>query len=84
MNKKIAVICAILDDPSSVQGEFNEIVSSYKDIVKFRSGFPMHEEQIAIITLVVTGELDMINALTGKLGTLSNVWVSTSFSKKEL
>ncbi|HHW70346.1 MAG TPA: iron-only hydrogenase system regulator [Clostridiales bacterium] len=82
--EKIAVISAILEDPSRTQQDFNNIVSSFKGIIKGRMGIPFVEEQIAVISLIVVGKLDEINSLTGKLGNLPNVMVKTAISKKEL
>lgn len=82
--KKIGVISAILDEPKSCQQEFNQIVSSFKGIIKGRMGIPFEEEGIAIICITVIGELDEINSLTGRLGNIDNVTVKTSISKKEI
>ncbi len=81
---KIAVISAILDNPSESQKEFNEIVSSHKRIVKGRLGLPLDEEDVAIISLTVAGEMDQINSLSGKLGQIPNVTVTMAVSKKQL
>jgi putative iron-only hydrogenase system regulator len=82
--RKIAVISAILEEPDKCQKEFNEIVSNYKQIIKGRMGIPFDEAELAVICIMVMGELDEINGFTGKLGKLEHVLVKTSFSKKEI
>ncbi|WP_434302681.1 TM1266 family iron-only hydrogenase system putative regulator [Clostridium botulinum] len=82
--KKIAVISAILEDPKNFQQKFNEIIADFKGIVKGRMGIPFEEEGVSVISITVTGTLDEINSLTGKLGNLENVYVKTSISKKEI
>lgn len=82
--KKIAVISAILEKPNICQKEFNEVVSSFKGIVKGRMGVPFEEEDIAVISITVLGELNDINSLTGKLGNINHVLVKTAISKKEI
>lgn len=82
--KKIAVISAILEEPSICQKEFNEVVSSFKGIVKGRMGIPFEEDGIAVISITVVGELNDINSLTGKLGNIKHVSVKTAISKKEI
>ncbi|MDR0879740.1 MAG: iron-only hydrogenase system regulator [Clostridioides sp.] len=82
--RKIAVISAILEDPSDSQQKFNDIVASFKGLIKGRMGIPCHDEGVSVISIVVVGEMDDINNMTGKLGNLSNVLVKTSISKKEL
>jgi putative iron-only hydrogenase system regulator len=81
--KKIAVISAILEEPEKCQKQFNEIVSDFKGIVKGRMGIPI-EDTAAVISIVVIGELDQINSLTGKLGNVEHVQVKTSVSKKDV
>lgn len=82
--KKIALISAILESPSSNQADFNKIVSDYKHIIKGRMGLPFDDDDIAVIALTVCGTMDEINALTGKLGTVPNSTVKTAVSKKEV
>ncbi|MCX7773717.1 MAG: iron-only hydrogenase system regulator [Clostridia bacterium] len=81
--KRIAVISAILEEAEKCQKEFNEIVASFKGIVRGRMGIPM-EEGISVISIIVCGELDEINSLTGKIGNLPHVSVKTAISKKEV
>ncbi len=84
MTKKVAVISAILEDAQGVQSRFNEIVSEFKEIVRGRTGIPFDQYGISVITIIVIGEMDEINGLTGKLGNLKNVSVKTSISKKSV
>ncbi len=81
--KRIAVISAILEDPKEIQGEFNELISQFKGLIKGRMGLPMPEHGVTIISITLFGELDEINTLTGKIGKLSGVQVKTSVSKNE-
>lgn len=82
--KRVAVISAILEDPKQSQHQFNDIVSNFKGIVKGRMGIPLDTEGIAVICIVVIGEVDEINSLTGKLGNIKSVVVKTSISKIEV
>ncbi|NLO24671.1 MAG: iron-only hydrogenase system regulator [Clostridiales bacterium] len=84
MEKRIAVISAILEGPGEVQDRFNSIVSGYKKIIKGRMGIPFEEEDISVIAITVLGTLDQISSLTGKLGNLPNVSIKTSISKRVL
>ncbi|MHB9294029.1 hypothetical protein Holit_03155 [Hollandina sp. SP2] len=78
--RRIAVIGAVLEKPQLSQKAFNETVSLYKEIVKGRMGIPFDEEDTAVISLTLLGELDRINALTGKLGNLPHVTVKIAVS----
>lgn len=81
---KIAVISAILDDPTRSNSKFNDTVSDYQHIIKGRMGLPFPENHISVVSLTVLGRLDEINELTGKLGNLHGVTVKTAISKKTL
>lgn len=80
---KIAVIAAILENPKESQEEFNSIISSFRGSIRGRMGIPF-EEGISVVTITVTGELNEINTLTGKLGNIDGVTVKTAIAKKEL
>lgn len=82
--KKIAAISAIIENPNMAQAEFNKVVSNFKGIIKGRLGIPFDDEDMAIISIVVIGDLNEINNLTGKLGNIPHVTVKTAISKKEI
>lgn len=81
---KVAVISAILEEPDKSQHQFNEVLSSFKGLIKGRMGIPMDEYGVSVISITVVGELNDINSLTGKLGNIEHVYVKTSISKKEV
>lgn len=81
MEKRIAFVGAILEEPEKVQGEFNSVVSAHKSIIRSRCGNPM-PEGVAVVSLVVMGHVDEINALTGRLGQIPSVQVKSAISKK--
>ncbi|MFP3040290.1 iron-only hydrogenase system regulator [Treponema primitia] len=78
--RRIAVIGAILEKPRDSQKAFNDTVSLFKGIVKGRMGIPVAEEDLAVISITLQGDLDEINALTGKLGNLPGVTIKTAVS----
>lgn len=80
---KIAVISAILEEPSVCQQTFNDVVSQFKHIIRGRMGIPM-EEGISVISITVKGSLDDINSFTGRLGNIPHVLVKTAISKKDI
>ncbi len=84
MEKKIAVISAILEEPQEVQHKFNDIIAEYRGIVKGRTGIPFDQYGVSVITIIIMGTVDEINSMTGKLGNLNHVSVKTSISKKTI
>lgn len=81
---RIAMISVVLDDPESVQEQFNKVASAFSQIIRGRMGLPFDKQGIATVCFVVTGTMDQINAFTGKLGRLPNVSVKTAVSSKEV
>ncbi|GHV80219.1 iron-only hydrogenase system regulator [Spirochaetia bacterium] len=77
---RIAVIGAILENPRESQKAFNDTISSFKVLVKGRMGIPFDDQDAAVISITLQGELDEINALTGKLGNIPGVTVKTAVS----
>ncbi|GMO36663.1 MAG: iron-only hydrogenase system regulator [Termitinemataceae bacterium] len=82
--QRIAVIGAILENPKKSQKLFNETVSAFKGIIKGRTGIPIEGENMAVISIILKGELDDINALTGKLGNIEGITVKTAISKEKI
>ncbi len=82
--KKIVVISIILENPNESQGMLNEIISNYKNVIKGRMGLPIENLGIGAVSLTTLGTMDQINSLTGKLGNLPNVTISTAVSKKNI
>ncbi len=72
MEKRIGTITLLLADRSQAV-EVNAVISAFSDIVLCRQGLPFHNRDIAVISLIVEGSPDRINALTGKLGRVSGV-----------
>lgn len=80
--KRAANISAILDDPKLCQRQFNDVVSEYNDILRGRMGIPFGGGALALISLTVVAELDMINQFTGKLGKIPGVTVKASIARE--
>lgn len=72
MEKRIGTITILLQDRSR-SAEINAVVSGFSDIIFCRQGLPFHDRDIAVISLIVEGPTDRINALTGKLGRIEGV-----------
>ncbi|GHT49938.1 iron-only hydrogenase system regulator [Spirochaetia bacterium] len=79
--ERIAVVGAILENPEMCRKQFNDIIAAFKGIIKCRTGIPMDEDDTAVISIILKGELDEINSLTGKLGNINGVTVKTAISK---
>ncbi len=72
MEKRIGTITVLILDRSR-STEINQLISEFSDIILCRQGLPFHERPVAVISLIVEGIPDRINALTGRLGRLAGV-----------
>ena len=72
MEKRIGTIPVLILDRSR-SAEINQLISDFSDIILCRQGLPFHERPVAVISLIVEGTPDRINALTGRLGRLAGV-----------
>jgi putative iron-only hydrogenase system regulator len=59
----------------------NTLLSEYSEIILGRQGIPIRDHGINIISLVIEGDTDRINALTGKIGKLEGVEVKSILTK---
>jgi len=82
MEKRIGSMLIMLEN-RQVSSTLNEIISNYADIIIGRQGIPLRERGISIISLVVEGNTNEINALSGKIGKLSGVQIKTLLLKNE-
>lgn len=74
MEKRIGTITILLLDRTNAPA-VNEMISQYQDIILARQGLPFHDRDVAVISLIVEGDANRINALSGKLGRINNVEV---------
>lgn len=82
--KKLAVLSAILEDPSGCQKDFNNVVSDYNDIVRGRLGIPFDDGGLGVVSLTVSAEEEQIREFADRLGNIKNVTVGSLYSKTDL
>ena len=69
MEKRIGTITILIRD-REVSPSVNHLLSEHAGIILCRQGLPFHDRPVAVISLIVEGTGDQINALTGRLGRL--------------
>lgn len=80
MEKRIGTISILVSDRQSAE-EINRILSDHADIILCRQGLPFKDRSVAVISLIVEGSADRINALTGRLGRMAGVECKAIMSK---
>ena len=72
MEKRIGTITILIKDRQQ-SADINQILSEHAEIILCRQGLPFHDRAVAVISLIVEGTVNQINALTGQLGRLQGV-----------
>lgn len=80
MESRIAVISIIVENSDSVEC-LNRILHEFGIYIIGRMGIPYRQRGISIISVAIDAPLDIINALTGKIGRLAGVSAKQSIRK---
>lgn len=77
---RIAVIGIIIEDRRQAE-KINALLHQYGSYVIGRMGLPYEKKQVNIISVVLDAPMDVISALSGKLGRLPGVSSKALYSK---
>ncbi len=81
--RRIGVIGIVLKSKEHVN-ELNKLLSMYSDIIIGRMGVPDRESGVNAISVIVKGTNEQVSALTGKLGTLDDIYVKSALTSMEV
>lgn len=81
MQKRLGVVGIIVESVDSAT-EINAILHDCSRVVVGRMGIPYRERNLSVMAVIVDGELDDINALTGRLGRVPGVSVKIALSRE--
>jgi putative iron-only hydrogenase system regulator len=81
MEKRVAVLGIIVEDMASAP-KVNEVLHEYSEYIIGRMGIPYAEKQVSVISVVVDAPMDVINALSGKIGRIEGVSAKAACSAK--
>ena len=72
MENRIAAVSILVEEPDSVEA-LNALLHGYAPYILGRMGIPYREKGLNIICVALDAPMDVINALTGRLGRLPGV-----------
>ena len=75
--ERFYIVNIIINNREKAYRQVNELLHDFAEDIRLRVGYPLPEENAAIILLVVKANNDVLGSLTGKLGQLENVEVKT-------
>ena len=78
---RVAVISIIVENPDAVS-EVNRILHEGSGFIIGRMGIPYREKGLNIINVVLDAPMDVVSALSGKLGRLKGVTSKAVYSKQ--
>lgn len=79
MDSRVALLGIIVENPDSVE-RLNALLHEYGQYVIGRMGVPYQKRNIAVISIALDAPVDVINALSGKIGRLKGVSSKTVYS----
>jgi len=82
MDERFYVLTLLVEDVESAYLQVNKVLHEYADYIRLRVGYPVKEEGIGIIFLVVRADNDTIGAFAGKLGQINHVCVRSMALKR--
>ncbi|MDY2879862.1 MAG: TM1266 family iron-only hydrogenase system putative regulator [Candidatus Borkfalkiaceae bacterium] len=81
---RIAVIGIVIEKDRKASVTVNEILSEYGNYVTGRIGVPDFQNEIFVISVIVRAPIEVISAMTGKLGRLNGVTVKAAVTNVEI
>lgn len=76
----LAIISIIIEYPDQNSKPVNAILSEHAAVIRGRMGIPFSERNLAVISLTVDCELDLVNSITGRIGRLPSVSAKAVFA----
>lgn len=80
---RLAQIGIIIQDICSAD-RVNDILHDYSSYIVGRMGLPYKKYGVMVISIIIDAPVEIISALTGKLGMVKNVTAKSVMSKLEL
>ncbi len=82
MNERIALLSIIVEDMSCTE-KMNQILHEYAKYIIGRMGIPYQKRNVALISIAMDAPVEVINALSGKLGRINGLNTKVVLSKFE-
>ncbi len=77
---RVAIISIVVENKESTD-KLNAVLHEYGEYIIGRMGIPYKQKRISVLSVVIDARVEIINAITGKLGMIDGVSAKTLFSK---
>ena len=78
---RVALLAIVVENPDSVQA-LNELLHQYGSYIIGRMGLPYPKRGVNLISIMLDAPMDVISAMSGKVGRLPGVSAKTAYSKE--
>lgn len=78
---RVALLAIVVENPDSAQA-LNELLHQYGSYIIGRMGLPYPKRGVNLISIMLDAPMDVISALSGKVGRLPGVSAKTAYSKE--
>ena len=79
METRVALIGIVVENSEAVE-KLNAILHQYGNYIIGRMGVPYPKKQVSVISIAIDAPMNIISALSGKLGMLNGVSTKTVYS----
>ena len=83
MEDRVALLAILVESPDSAE-EINGILHEFNTMIIGRMGLPYRAKKVHIISIVLDGPVDRINALAGKLGRIPGVTAKAVYTEQKV
>lgn len=77
---RVALLGIIIENSESVE-QLNSLLCEYRKHIIGRMGLPYDKKGISIISIAMDAPVDVVSALSGKIGRLDGVSIKALYSK---
>lgn len=78
---RVAVLAIIVEDSTQAE-KLNDLLHEYGTYIIGRMGIPYARKHINLISVAMDAPMDVVSALSGKIGNLPGISVKTAYSNK--
>lgn len=75
--ERFHIVNIVVEDKQNAYRQVNELLHEFADVIRLRVGYPVPDENVALILLVLKANNDTVGSLSGKLGQVRGVKVRT-------
>lgn len=80
MEQRLAILAIVVENPDSVE-QLNALLHEYRNVIIGRMGVPYLKRKVSLVSVALDAPMDVVSALSGKVGRLPGVTAKAAVSK---